>query len=414
MEKHPMAILSQLLKGLSVGSEQENYFYPYDAMQRTYRYRHKGTEVERATYPTTANLEKLLNSFNQYKSDWVVQLGQGCLPESLISKERQAIVAAGYQGFIKFKIEARRIPAYSDLSQFEYTAYANSGNSWNVKQIAGDDIESAVDSEEQMWAAFAGFDTSKNVALLKQAAIFLLDNYSAADAKNALLQAELDDASKRDLIFALGLTGRDDAEGFMLDVLNAMPTNSGVAADLQKVRLMVSLSSNDKVTRQSFETFSSLVNNPDESANVRNNALINMGTTVKTLEAAGEATSALQDQLKQQVSSNIEAGGNQSASAILAAGNAQLSGLERPMQVALTSANSKERYAAATVLSRDSGQQQLLIEHIATEPSDLITNAILANWDRDRLTGDQRLQLQQIADNSTGQKAQMIERFLNP
>jgi ABC-type Na+ efflux pump permease subunit len=139
-----------------------------------------------------------------------------------------------------------------------------------------------------------------------------------------------------------------------------------------------------------------------------------MGTTVKTLEAAGEATSALQDQLKQQVSSNIEAGGNQSASAILAAGNAQLSGLERPMQVALTSANSKERYAAATVLSRDSGQQQLLIEHIATEPSDLITNAILANWDRDRLTGDQRLQLQQIADNSTGQKAQMIERFLNP
>lgn len=412
IEKHPMAIVSQLIKALSVGSEDENYFFPYDAMQRTYRYRHTPEGVERAVYPTTANLEKFLNSFNEYKSDWSVQLGDGCLPQSLQSNERQIISAAGHQGFIRFKIEAQRIMPYRDLTELDYTAYANSGNNWNVKQVDGDNLASEITDEDKMWAAISAFGDNKNVATLKQAANYMLDNLAAEDAKNALLQQDLDDALKRDLIFALGLTGRDDAESFMLETLTALPTQAGVVADLQKVRLMVSLSSNGKVTQQSFDTFSNLATNPGESANVRNNALINMGTTVKTLNASGESTAHMQEQLKQYVSGKISSGGNESASAILAAGNAGLEGLGPQMVNSLSSNNSKERYASGAVLSRDSAYRQTLIEHISKEGSNLVNNAILSNWKATELSQAERSQLQNIAQNSDANKAGLINGFL--
>ncbi|WP_420589943.1 hypothetical protein [Bacterioplanoides sp.] len=412
IERHPMAILSQLIKALSVGNDRDNYFFPYDAMQRTYRYRHDGGSVERAVFPTTANIDKFVNSFNEYKSDWQVTLDSHCLPKTLVSNEQQAITAAGHQGFIRFRIEAERIPAVKDLSQLDYSAYANSGNHWNVKQVNGDDVTAGIENEQQMWQAIAGFDSSKDVAALKQAANYMLDNFSADDTRDALLQGNLDDATKRDLIFALGLTGREDAEAFMLDTLAAMPLQAGTAADLQKVRLMVSLSSNDKVTQQSFDRFSALANQTDESANVRNNALINMGTTIKTLEAAGESTSGLQDRLKGQLSDTIEQGGNQSASAILAAGNANISGLENKMVDSLANGSSKERYASGAVLSRNPDYRQSLIEHIAKEPSNLVNNAILSNWDASALTPSQRQQLTEIAAQSDAQKAELIGKFL--
>ena len=412
IERHPMAILSQLIKALSVGNDRDNYFFPYDAMQRTYRYRHDGGNVERAVFPTTANIDKFVNSFNEYKSDWQVTLDSHCLPKTLESNEQQAITAAGHQGFIRFRIEAERIPAVKDLSQLDYSAYANSGNHWNVKQVNGDDVTAGIENEQQMWQAIAGFDSSKDVAALKQAANYMLDNFSADDTRDALLQGNLDDATKRDLIFALGLTGREDAEAFMLDTLAAMPLQAGTAADLQKVRLMVSLSSNDKVTQQSFDRFAALANQTDESANVRNNALINMGTTIKTLEAAGESTSGLQDRLKGQLSDTIDQGGNQSASAILAAGNANISGLENKMEDSLANGSSKERYASGAVLSRNPDYRQSLIEHIAKEPSNLVNNAILSNWDASALTPSQRQQLTEIAAQSDAQKAELIGKFL--
>ena len=412
IERHPMAILSQLIKALSVGNDRDNYFFPYDAMQRTYRYRHDTGSVERAVFPTTANIDKFVNSFNEYKSNWQVTLDSHCLPKTLVSNEQQAITAAGHQGFIRFRIEAERIPAVKDLSQLDYSAYANSGNHWNVKQVNGDDVTAGIENEQQMWKVIAGFDSSKDVAALKQAANYMLDNFSADDTRDALLQGNLDDATKRDLIFALGLTGRDDAEAFMLDTLAAMPLQAGTAADLQKVRLMVSLSSNDKVTQQSFDRFAALANQTDESANVRNNALINMGTTIKTLEAAGESTSGLQDRLKGQLSDTLEQGGNQSASAILAAGNANISGLENKMVDSLANGSSKERYASGAVLSRNPDYRQSLIEHIAKEPSNLVNNAILSNWDASALTPSQRQQLTEIAAQSDAQKAELIGKFL--
>lgn len=418
VEQHPMAVLSQLLKALSVGDEQQNYFFSYDPMKRTYRYRHQPDQpqnpVVRAAYPTTANSSALMASFSDYRSDWQVTLGPGCLPQSLATTERQALFAAGKEGFISFRIEAQQIPLFANINDYEFTAYANSGNQWNVKAVDGDALAAALENEQQMWNAVAAFDQNRDMAALRQAANYMFDHFNGYDAAQVLLDPELDDALKRDLIFALSTTGREDAEQFMLEALAAMPVQAGVAADLQKVRMMVSIASNGELSSQSFDALHALASDPAESSNVKNNALISMGTTLNQLQEKGEGSDTQRATLKEQVSQTIEQGGNASASAILAAGNAQLSGLEQPMQTALASANSKERYAAASVLSRDAGQQQLLIEHIATEPSDLVTNAILANWERDRLTDGQRLQLQQIADNSTGQKAQMIERFLNP
>lgn len=412
VEKHPMAILSQLIKGLSVGHEQGSYFYPYDAMQRTYRYRHTGDSVERAVYPTTANLEKLLNSFNDYKSNWSVKLGNGCLPLSLLSTEQQAISAAGYEGFIRFNIKATRIGPFADLAKFHYSAYANSGNHWNVKQVAENNISSQVETEEQMWLAINGFDQSKNVALLIQAAHFWLDHYSADDTRNMLLDPQLKDDSKRDFIFALGITGRDDAEAFMLDSLAAMVDADSVDADLQKVRLMVSLSSNDKVSQQSFDAFSALLNNPEESLNVRNNALINMGTTVNALMANGDGSISMQEHLKASITDSIDAGGDQVASAILAAGNAGVDGLESRMLEILATGDNKRRYASGVVLSRDPSYRQLLIDHIEQEASVLVNNAILSNWAVSQLTSAEVEQLQQIGSQSEPEKAKLISDFL--
>ena len=264
-----------------------------------------------------------------------------------------------------------------------------------------------------MWDAIAGFGNSKNVAALKQAADYMLDNFSAYDTRDALMEDNLDDATKRDLIFALGLTGREDAEAFMLDILAAMPLKAGTAVDLQKVRLMVSLSSNDKVTPQTFDRFSVLANQVDESANVRNNALINMGTTIQTLEVAGESTADLRDRLTGQLSNTIGQGGSQSASAILAAGNAKISGLENKMVAALANGSDKERYASGAVLSRNPDYRQSLIDHIADEPSNLVNNAILSNWEVSALTLTQRQQLVSIAARADAEKAQLIQQFLN-
>lgn len=413
IERHPMAILSQLMKALSVGNDRDNYFFPYDTMQRTYRYRHDAGRVARAVFPTTANIDKFLNSFNQYQSDWQVTLDNHCLPKKMLSNEQQPISAAGQQGFIRFRIEAERIAATKDLDQLEYSAYANSGNHWNVKQVNGDEFTAGIDDEQQMWDAIAGFGNSKNVAALKQAADYMLDNFSAYDTRDALMEDNLDDATKRDLIFALGLTGRDDAEAFMLDILAAMPLKAGTAVDLQKVRLMVSLSSNDKVTPQTFDHLSVLANQVDESANVRNNALINMGTTIQTLEVAGESTADLRDRLTGQLSNTIGQGGSQSASAILAAGNAKISGLENKMVAALANGSDKERYASGAVLSRNPDYRQSLIDHIADEPSNLVNNAILSNWEVSALTPAQRQQLVRIAARADAEKAQLIQQFLN-
>ena len=48
---HPMKIIGQLLKSLSIGQEQEAYHFAYDSIQRTYRYQHTGQNIERAGYP---------------------------------------------------------------------------------------------------------------------------------------------------------------------------------------------------------------------------------------------------------------------------------------------------------------------------------------------------------------------------
>ncbi|UTW47410.1 hypothetical protein [Bacterioplanoides sp. SCSIO 12839] len=431
IEKHPMAIVSQLLKGLSVGAPDTNYFFSYDPLQRTYRYRQRarqsvtggqpgtegqsGTEgivVERAAYPTTANIRSFAGSFSDYQSDWMVQLGKNCLPQTLRTVEKHALSVAGKKGFIRFKIEAKAIPVFTDIQQYQFAQYANSGNQWNVAGVNADTLADRVETEAQMWEVLQEFSDSKDMASLRQAANYMLDHFQATDAVNALLQSDLSDSSKRDLIFALGITGRDDAESFMLQTLASMPVAAGNAADLQKVRLMVSLAGNDKLTVESFHALANMAEQQNETPNVRNNALISMGTSLANLSDSGQGSDYLESQLRQHITEAITSPDHSSASAILAAGNARLDGLEQSMLSVLESGTQKERYAAGRVLSQDESQRDRLIGHVASEPSDQVMYAILSGWDAAELTSEQKQQLERIAEQAPAQKARLLRQFL--
>lgn len=416
MKKHPMAMLSQLLKALSVGETGNNYFFSYDPLQRTYRYRHHSEAgqltVERAAFPTTANFTSLVNSFSDYQSDWQVTLGSGCLPQSLRSVERQALLAGAKQGFIRFTIEAQQLAPYADLSALNYQSSANSANRWNVAAVDGDSLGQPLVDEQQMWQILRKFNDNRDMAALRQAANYILDHFSAYQTAEALLQADLSDQLKRDLIFALGASGRPDAEGFMLETLDNLPANGGDAVDMQKVRMMVAVSSHSQLTSGAFDYFSRLANNPAESSNVKNNALINMGTSLSQLKQRQQHSDYMTSTLRAQVEQALSENNAQSASAILAAGNAGLSGLEPQMLQALDQGSAKQRYAAALVLSQQAQQRPALITHLQSEKSDQVTMAILANWQVDQLSQAERQQLAQIAAQAGGQKADLINTFL--
>ncbi|WP_419813413.1 hypothetical protein [Bacterioplanoides sp.] len=425
IEKHPMAILSQLLKGLSVGDDNTHYFFSYDPLQKTYRYRHRTSQsstgggfltgdrlVERAAYPTTANISSFSASFADYQSDWQVQLDQNCLPHTLRSVEKHALSVAGKHGFIRFKIEAKAIPVFTDIQQYQFSQYANSGNQWHVAGINADTLANRVENEQQMWEVIQSFSDNKDMASLRQAANYMLDHFQAADTANLLQQQDLADAVKRDLIFALGRTGRDDAEDFMLQTLMSMPVAAGDAADLQKVRLMVSLASNDKLSDESFYALARLAEQNNETPNIRNNALISMGTSFAGLRDSGQSGSYLEEPLRQQITQAFIAPERSAASAILAAGNARLTGLEQPMLSALQSGTYKERYAAGRVLSQDERQRDTLINHVASESSDQVVLAILSGWDAEELTPTQQQRLSRIAEQAPAQKARLLQQFL--
>ncbi len=57
-EKHPMSIIAQLLKALSVGSEGNTYRFAYDSFQRRYRYQMWEILNEFANSKNTAQLAK--------------------------------------------------------------------------------------------------------------------------------------------------------------------------------------------------------------------------------------------------------------------------------------------------------------------------------------------------------------------
>lgn len=409
-EKHPMKILSQFIKAISVGDPDEKYHFAYDSMQRTYQYKHEGNKVNRTSSVTTTNSNQLLNTLQSFDDSWHVLLNDDCMPNTMSSIERQGIVAAGHGGYIKFSLTASRIPSFTDLSTIQLNDYSNRGNQWAAAEIANAAFENKVLSSDEMWSVIAGFNDSKNTARLIKAADFLIENVDAIEAAQALSGLELNDQSKRDLAFALSLSNNPNAESFILDTLDALPKNAGNDGDLQKIRLMVALSGNGQVSSQGYYGLSSIASNTDESANVRNNALINMASTVQQIENAGQGGSGLKDDLSEKLGNEIENGN--SPSAILAAGNAKLDQLNDTIASSLSSSDSKERYAAGTVLAREPEYTDLVIDHLRNEPSALVSNAILGNLNPAELSASQKAELADIADSSSADIAHIINNLI--
>jgi len=415
-EKHPMKILSQLLKALSVGKEDEKYYFPYDSMQRTYHYNHNANTVTRNGSATTTNFNKLATSLQSSNdnSRWKITLGDDCMPLVLASQEYQSISAAGHKGYIKFNINAEKIPSYRDLKQLKLTNFSNINNHWQTQGISASEFEKAVANEQELWDIINSFSTDKNTAKLIKAADYLIDNIHPDELTERLLDQSLTDVAKRDLAFGLSLSGHDDAENYLIDTLTSL-SNTGTKGDrdldLQKVRLMVALSGNGQVSEQGFQALASLSENTSESDNVRNNALINLGSTLQQLENQGQGSSGLVDQLTSTISQAMET--NHASSAILAAGNAKLENLDQQIMSKLSSDNSKERYAAASVLARNPDYNDNLIEHLATEPSDLVSYAILTNFDSTSLTSQQRDQLLEIASHASTDISNVINKLID-
>lgn len=414
-EKHPMKILAQLFKALSIGAEGEKYHFAYDPMQRTYNYHHNNNIVTRNSSATTANINQLTSSLHTLSdnNNWHVTLEDDCMPKELYSQERKGISAAGHNGFIKFTIKATKIALYTDLKNVTMTPFFNSHNLWQTKAIASSEFEQPIKNELELWAILANFSSEKNSATLIKAAEYLIENISSDELAAKLIANELADNTKRDLAFALSLSGHTDAENYLIDTLLTL-SNSGIKgdqeSDLQKVRLMVALSGNGQVSEQGFQALSSLSKNPNESNNVRNNALINLGSTLQQLKVQGQDSAGLAEQLTTSLSQAIA--GEESSSAILAAGNAKLDRLEPQILSKLNSSNSKERYAAASVLARNPVYNDNLIQHLTHESSDLVSYAILSNLEPSSLSARQKDELYNIAGQTSSDIAKIILQLI--
>lgn len=397
-EKHPMKILSQLLKALSVGEQDKSYFYSYDPSGKTYKYRHKSGAVERASYLTTANFSQLSHTlFNDHKNEWQAKLDGSCVPRIVSSSDRQGFMAGDKGGYIKFTLRAEKTDNYIDLSSHQINANANAGLVWHNQQVSADKLASRVKSEKEMWQVISSFAGNRDVAALTKAADYMIENIAADELASKLASSELSDQEKRDIAFALSLSSQEGAEGYMVDSLNALPSNSGDDNDMQKVRLMVALSGSGQSGDQAFTALNELRQQANESDNIKNNSLINMATLANKQQLQGDQqnSEALEKIIKQELQSD------NASSAILAAGNAQLDGLQDEISDKLSSSSEKERYAAATVLSRNADNQQQMIDHIDTENSLLVVNSILSNLNKSDLTSSQIAQLEAVAAKSS-------------
>lgn len=410
-KQHPMAMLSQLLKAISVGQEGESYLFTYDPLQRTYRYRLQGNKMERASHTSTATYQQLSNLFTDYKNQWSVSLGQDCVPESVKSVERQGIAAGNHGGHIQFTVTAKKIPLYTTIAEGQHNDLANIKQSWQVKEIGQNEFENEVTSSEQMWEIFNGFKENKKTSQLIKAAEYMLDNVSSDSLASSLLDADLADTSKRDLIFGLGISGNDEAENYLINVLNDLPVGAGDQVDIQKVRLMVALAGNGKVTETSYTSLEDVLAKPGESNNVKSNALINMGSVVTQLDNNNQSTNHLKDSLTDHVTEQLDT--SNAAAAILAAGNAKLDNLDEAYITKLSTGKTKERYAAGTVLGRNEQHYDTLITHVASEDSNLVVNAIVSSLDAKALSSEQAGSLQNIANQDSGDKGKILQAFLD-
>lgn len=404
MAQHPLSIIAQVMKNLSVGQSGEVYRFPYDKLQRSYRYEFRQQWQRQASLPGVGSAE--------LQPLWQVVGEHLCLPQRMNAHEQQALTINDAQGrplaaVLHLQMQVQQIASYLDLAGLQVQDNSNAALRFDLMDMHS---ASAVHTEEQMWAGFAAFAGSHNVVQLKQAAQYLLTSVSAQDLAETLQNGSLDDASVRDLLFALSLISDRRAEDYLVSLLQALPAGDA-GLDLSLVRAMVALAANDSVSSYGFNTLAQIAADSTQTANVRNNALISMGTVVQQISAAGTDAVALSSALSDTLISQMTHG--DASSAILAAGNAGLDQLSDDVtelvRARLSSGNSKERFAAATVLARDEGQYDALIQQLRQESSALVSNAIVSGLDADQLSSDQRAQLQALAQENQQLSAQIAQ-----
>jgi hypothetical protein len=424
-DKHPMKILGQFFKGLSVGQENENYHFAYDSMQRTYHYQHHGKRISRLSRTTTANMQHLTNSLQHTPQNmlWQVELDDDCLPRTLVSEEYQDISAAGHSGFIRFHIQAHKVPLFTQLNSLDLNNYSNSQNHWQSQAIRSESFEQEVQSLEEMWQIFNGFSNStvsqglnKNTAKLIKAADFLVSQVSPEELADYLLDPQIDGATQRDISFALSLSQHQDAESYIVDTLQAINNSSpsqGTSnnhSELQQVRLMVALSSTNQITAHGFQALAELANDSEQNTNIRSNALINQASSLQQMKNQGQDPGYLEQQLIEDLSHAIQ--GDQASAAILAAGNSQLIELEPLIISKLESSDEKERYAAVTVLAKNSANNQRLIEHFKIENSNLVSYSLLTNLDTLSLSDDEKNELRLLSQSADKDIRELITQLI--
>lgn len=383
--QHPMALLSQLLKNLSVGHPNEIYRFAYDEMQRIYRYQqHDGGQwLRTVSAPGQFNSQGL-------QPLWQVKV-DGCLVTDLMMEEVQPITIGDESASLSFQIEAIKIDNFANLDNLDFSANTNAQN---IRKISALELtaKKVVHNEQDAWQVAADFSANKNIQDLMQASQFLVEHVAAFDFAQRL-QSNSSDNSGRDLLFGLGLLKTAQSAEYLIDVMQALPSGEP-AVEMQKVRAMVALAGHVQGGENAYQAFSDLAENGQESPNIRNNALINMGATLKHMDERGEESQSLITNLNHKISENLEHNGSSALFAAANLGSQHLTvNIKQQAQGKLGSNNPKERFAAALVLSQDTTNFALLNQHLQQESSPLVKQAIIDGLEQAGISATQKAQL---------------------
>lgn len=366
--KHPMSVLSQVLKNVSLGSSAEVYRFAYDEMQRIYRYQHKDASWMR----TVSAPGQMKNQVVQ--PIWQVEV-DGCLPKTLLAEEEQMLKIGDDRAFFRVRIEATRIDNFMDLSTLDFPIDANAQNTWQTLELSLNTAK-PVQNNQEAWAAFNDFAEKRNVQALMQASTYVVEQVPVTELAKTL-QVSVQDSANRDLIFGLGLLKTPESAHYLAELMQALPSGSA-QVEIHKVRAMVALAGHNQAAGQAYPALAQLAENTKESANIRHNAFINMGSTLKHQSERGEDTRSLAADLNAKIQTQLP---QDASAALFAASNLGVAQVTPEITQAalakLDSQNPKERLAAAMLLSQDAHNYDLLHAKMQNENSPMVKQAIV-------------------------------------
>lgn len=407
-QKHPMLVIGQLLKNLSIGEDNKEYSFNYDVMQGQYGYKQIQGRWQRYNLALDA----------QKPQQWNVAMASACSIKTMSSKESRPLEFGSAKGTISYEIEASEVNSFVDLASMSFKANANAHLADISGKLDASELEKEVKTAKEMWAVIQGFEQDNNTARLQRAADFMVDNVSVTELANHFAQSLLSEDEKRNMAFALSLSSNEKTNDYIIDTINGIPKNAGDQVDVQKIRLMVALAGRNIETREPYDSLLSISDNRDESSNVKNNALVSAAILANRLEEEGRA--GVKQEFSRRLQQNIEEDNSKAASSMLAVSNAGIDSLDDKIIPKLQSENAKNRYAAATTLANRQKNYDVLINHMNTESDNLVNQVIVERLDATKLSITQRQKLQSIALKAKSQtesyqkdKASLIEQLLN-